>query len=181
MGIVFLFDRVKNKIVRVYRKRLFKEMTGTQHNDFQIVGNITLINKNISLGHNVTIYPDCMFFGDGLIEIGDNVDIGKGTIIYASQSRGGVTIGNNTIIAAQCYIIDMDHGIEKNEIIQNQPNTIAKVSIGKDCWLGANVTVLKGSHIGDGAIIGAKTLVKGEIESYSINVGIPARKIKSRK
>ena len=41
-----------------------------------------------------------MFFGDGLIEIGDNVDIGNGTIIYSSKS-GGVSIGDNSSIAAQ--------------------------------------------------------------------------------
>lgn len=50
-------------------------MIGCNHNDFSIVGDITVINKNIKLGHNVTIYPDVMLFGDGEIVIGDNVDI----------------------------------------------------------------------------------------------------------
>lgn len=35
-------------------------MIGCNHNDFSIVGDITVINKNIKLGHNVTIYPDVM-------------------------------------------------------------------------------------------------------------------------
>lgn len=61
-----------------------------------------------------------MFFGDGLIEIGDNVDIGNGTIIYASQNGGGVKIADNSMIAAQCYIIDTDHGICAGELIRNQ-------------------------------------------------------------
>lgn len=78
-------------------------MIGCNHNDFSIVGDITVINKNIKLGHNVTIYPDVMLFGDGEIVIGDNVDIGNGTIIYSSKD-GGVTIGNDTMIAGQCYI-----------------------------------------------------------------------------
>lgn len=52
------------------------------------MGDITLINKNIKLGKNVTIYPDVMFWGDGPIIVGDNVDIGKGTIIYASKNGG---------------------------------------------------------------------------------------------
>jgi acetyltransferase-like isoleucine patch superfamily enzyme len=127
----------------------------------------------------VSIYPYVQIFGDGLIEIGDNVSIGTGTIIYASQN-GGVKIGSNTSIAAQCYIIDMDHGMDPNMRIRDQKNTVATVEIGEDCWLGANVTVLKGSTIHNGAVVGAKALVNGELPPYSINVGIPARTIKYR-
>ena len=99
MKLILLFDRLNNKIKRNYRKRLFKAMIGCNHNDFSIVGDVTVINKNIKLGHNVTIYPNVMFWGDGEIVIGDNVDIGNGTVIYASKT-GGVTIGNNTNISA---------------------------------------------------------------------------------
>lgn len=69
---------------------------------------MNLINRNITVRKNVTFYPDVMLFGDGPIIIGDNVDIGNGTIIYSSKNGGGVTIGNNTMIAAQSYIIDTD-------------------------------------------------------------------------
>ena len=179
MKLFWLFDRIRNKIKRKYRHKVFKEMINCSHNDFSIVGDITVINRNIKLGHNVTIYPDVMFFGDGLIEIGDNVDIGNGTLIYSSKS-GGISIGNNSVIAAQCYIIDMDHGMEKEKLIREQNNTAAKVTIGEDCWIAANVTVLKGSQINDGAVVGAKSLVKGNVESNSIVVGAPCRKIKMR-
>lgn len=73
-----------------------------------------MINPNIRVGNNVTFYPDVMLFGDGLIEIGDNVDIRNGTIIYASKDGGGIKIGSNTMIAGQCYISDCDHGIKAN-------------------------------------------------------------------
>ena len=86
MNPVLLFDRILRKTQSEYRKYIFKKQIGCNHSDFYLVGNVTLINRNIKLGHNVTIYPDVMFFGDGLIEIGDNVDIGNGTIIYASKS-----------------------------------------------------------------------------------------------
>lgn len=179
MKLILLFDRLNNKIKRNYRKRIFKAMIGCNHNDFSIVGDITVINKNIKLGHNVTIYPDVMLFGDGEIVIGDNVDIGNGTVIYASKS-GGVTIGNNTNIAAQCYIIDMDHGIKEGELICNQENTVEEVTIGNDCWIAAGCKVLKGSHIKDGTVIGALSLVKGEIPENAIAYGIPAKVKKYR-
>ena len=84
-----ILSRVINRCKRIYRKQLFKSEIGCNHNDFNIVGDITVINKNIKLGRNVTIYPGVMFWGDGLIEIGDNVDIGKDTVIYSSKSGGG--------------------------------------------------------------------------------------------
>ena len=93
---------------------------------------------------------------------------------------GGVHIGDNTVIAAQTYIIDCDHGIKAKELIQKQKNTVKEIFIGKDVWIGANVTVLKCSYIEDGAIIGAKSLVKGKIEKNVIAVGIPAKEIKRR-
>ena len=138
-----------------------------------------MTNRNINLGHNITIYPGVMFWGDGPIVIGNNVDLGKDTIIYASRN-GGVSIGDNTVIAAQCYIIDMDHGIACGELISSQKNTVESVSIGNDVWLAANVTVLKGSMIHDGAIIGAKALIKGEIPENAIAVGVPAKVKKYR-
>lgn len=176
---ILLIDRCLNKIKRVYRKSVFRAKTGCNHKSFSLVGNVRLINTNIKLGKNVTIYPDVMFFGDGPIEIGDHVTIGNGTIIYASKI-GGVTIGNNTMIAANSYIIDADHGIEAGALIREQANSVAPVEIGEDVWVAANVTVLKGSKIGSGAVIGAKALVKGEIPENAIAVGCPAKVMKYR-
>lgn len=171
--------RVIDYLARVYREKRFKYEIHCPHSHFRIVGGITVINKNIQLGENVTIYPGVMFWGDGPVVIGNNVDIGNNTVIYASKN-GGVTIGADTQIAAQCYIIDMDHGIAKDEIINNQLDVASPISIGKDCWLGANVTVLKGSLINDGAVIGAKSLVKGEVPQNAVVLGIPAKVIKYR-
>lgn len=75
----------------------------------------------------------------------------------------------------------MDHGFEKrNELIRLQENKVCKITIENDCWLAANVTVLKGSEICDGAVIGAKSLVKGNVNSNEVAVGIPCKTIKMR-
>jgi acetyltransferase-like isoleucine patch superfamily enzyme len=55
-----------------------------------------------------------------------------------------------------------------------------KIYIGNDVWIAENCTILKGSIINDGAVIGAKSLVNSEIESYGIAVGVPAKVIKFR-
>ena len=54
------------------------------------------------------------------------------------------------------------------------------VTIGSDVWIGDNVVIQEGVNIGNGAIVGTNSLVTKDIEPYSINVGIPARRIKYR-
>ncbi len=179
MKIVILFDRFIKKIKRGYRKYIFRKSTGCPHSDFTILGNMTLINQNIKIGHHVTIYPDVMFYGDGLIEIGDNCDIGNGTVIYASK-ESGVFIGNNTLIGAYSYIIDTDHGSEPGMLICKQKTISSPVFIGNDVWLSAGCKILRGSVIKDGAVVGAQAVVKGEIEENAIAVGVPAKVIKHR-
>lgn len=176
MKIVTIISRVINKITRMYRNRLFYEKTGQRA---RIVGDIVLLNTNLKLGKNVLIYPYVQFFGDGLIEIGDNVSIGTGTIIYASK-LGGVKIGSNTLIGGQSYIIDTNHGTQKGELIHGQEYSVSPVEIGDDCWIACDVTVLNGSIIHDGAVVGAKSLVNGELPANSINVGVPAKTIRYR-
>ena len=62
----------------------------------------------------------------------------------------------------------------------NQQAKIEKVLIGKDAWIGANVTILKGISIGDGAIIGANAVVTRNIPPYEIWGGVPAKFLKNR-
>ena len=59
-------------------------------------------------------------------------------------------------------------------------NSDLSVEIGNDVWIGENVTIMGGVKIGDGAIIGANALVTKDVEPYSINVGVPSKKIKYR-
>ena len=52
--------------------------------------------------------------------------------------------------------------------------------VGNDVWIGQNVTILPGVHIGDGAIIGAESVVAGDVEAYTVAAGNPARLIRRR-
>lgn len=176
-----LINRLLEKWLRFYRKKVFESKTGCYEKTLKILGkvylNIPIRKGNLKIGKNVTIYPGVYFWGGGNIEIGDNVTIGKDTIIYSSCS---VSIGNHVNIAAQTYIIDTDHGTDRKQKIYEQKDVAAPIFIGDDVWIAANCTILKGSNIHDGAIIGAKGLVNGEIDDYGIAVGIPAKVIKYR-
>jgi len=119
--------------------------------------------------------------GNKDIFIGSNVYINSGTVIY---SGNGVKIGNDVLIGPNCNIVPANHQINsKNQLIRLQGFSKSKggIVIEDDVWLGANVTVLDGSIIRKGAVIGANSIVSKEVNEYSINYGVPLKEIGSRK
>ncbi|WP_288894321.1 hypothetical protein [uncultured Alistipes sp.] len=64
--------------------------------------------------------------------------------------------------------------------MRKQETVVSPVRIGNDVWIGTGVTILKGSQINDGAIVGASALVRSTIESNAIAVGTPAKIVKYR-
>lgn len=112
------------------------------------------------------------------IIIEDNVYIAPGVEINAST---GIRIGEGTLIAAGCKLVDHDHGTSTTAgpIRLQQPEE-GEIQIGADVWLGFNVVVLKGVTIGKGAIVAAGAVVTESIPELEIWGGIPAQKIGNR-
>lgn len=120
---------------------------------------------NLCIGHNVKTQQRVMIAAiNGTIEIGDNVSFNRNNIIVCHNE---INIGNRCAFGPNVVIYDHDHKFDHNGIVKNEYNT-APIEIGDDCWVGANVTILKGTHIGKCSIIGAGTVVKGIIPPYSI-------------
>lgn len=169
---------LKKLIRRLFRRRNKFKKRGA---NLKIVRKpIYVINRNVIIGDNVSIFPGTTFFGRGPIVIGDNVKIGNNVIINA-MSEQGIVIKDYTSIAANTYIIDNNHMISKHDLIQKQGVDSKPIIIGEDVWIGASCVIGKGSFINKGAVIGANSFVNSEIDSYAIAVGNPARVIKYRK
>jgi len=111
------------------------------------------------------------------VYIGKNTVIGRHCMITAKNL---IRLGDNVLIGAHVQIIDTNHGMKAGQIIREQKAEIGEVVIGNDVWIGAGAKILMNCHVGDGAIIGANTVVTGDIPSNAIAVGIPARVIKYR-
>ncbi len=136
--------------------------------------------KNIFLGDNLVLKEGariCPCNTKAKVTIGENTTIGYHTFIFASEE---ITIGNNCLIAPFVYLVDSDHQIKKDKLINQQPNVTAPIKIGNDVWIGTGAKILKGVTIADGAIIAAGALVKDNVEPYAIMGGIPAKKISER-
>lgn len=102
----------------------------------------------------------------GQIVIGDNCFFNNGCSISALEL---VVIGDGTIFGENCHVYDHNHRFRSNEdSIKSQGYSIAPTRIGKNCWLGTNVTVLKGVTIGDNCVIGAGCVVEQDVPAGSI-------------
>jgi acetyltransferase-like isoleucine patch superfamily enzyme len=128
----------------------------------------------------------------GQITIGDNAYIGKDSRIWSGES---ITIGNNVLISHFCNIIDTDShetdAIERAErykdLVKNGPWSTkgsiksSPIVIHDHAWISFNVTILKGVTIGEGAIIGANSVVTKDVPEYCLAVGNPAQIVKKLK
>ncbi|SEG15467.1 Acetyltransferase (isoleucine patch superfamily) [Butyrivibrio sp. Su6] len=160
-----------------------------------------IFNKNgasIKIGDNVTIKSSFLSNLVGLysrsiivtrapgaeIVIGNNVGI-SGATIYA---RKGIYIGDNTCIGGNCKILDNDfHPLEaeaRNKLLADPKGgdsdivPAKEIYIGKDCFVGCNTLILKGTVLGDRCVVGAGAVVAGRFEAGSVIAGNPARVIR---
>jgi virginiamycin A acetyltransferase len=118
--------------------------------------------------------------GTGDIIIGNNVAINSGCVFY---SGNGITIGNNVAIAANCVLAPVNHEFkDRRKSIRDQRFKSSKggILIEDDVWIGAGCVLLDGSVLRRGCVIGAMSLVRGEVEAFSVQTGNPLRLIGRR-
>ena len=113
-------------------------------------------------------YTDC----------GKNIKIGKNVFINACcrfQDQGGIEIGDGSLSGHNTTIATLNHDFNP---LKRQNLTPSPVKIGKNVWIGSDCTILPGVEIGDGAIIGAGSVVTKSNPANTIAVGNPASVIK---
>jgi acetyltransferase-like isoleucine patch superfamily enzyme len=109
--------------------------------------------------------------GDGEIVIGSYCVLSSGVRIRSARS---VRIGDNCMLAENCYITDADwHDIHH----RIYPGKRAPVRVGNNVWLADSVTVCKGVTIGDNCIVGSGSVVTRDLEPNAIAAGNPAKVI----
>ena len=162
-----------------------------------------------SKGKNYSFASDSCIIGSEFITIGDNVEIGKRTVISAWHREkdspipsliieSGVIIGEDCHITASNNVVIKDHVLlgKKVTITDNSHGEIdlysmqvnpssrpllskGAVVIGSRVWIGDKATVLPGVAIGEGSIIGANAVVTNDVPAFSVAVGVPAVVVKT--
>lgn len=145
------------------------------------------LGKKVELGKHVTLeyggviaaesIGDYTFINKYALIDGNVKSIGKFCSI-AYNVRIGLGGHPTNWVSTHPFAYEKKYGFAKKSKswTDDNQNTI----IGNDVWIGANSTILAGVKIGDGAIIGAHSLVKEDVQPYSIVVGTPAKHIRYR-
>lgn len=138
-------------------------------------------HANIILGDRISIGRGVIFEipKEGRLKIGNQVTIGDYNRLSTINQ---IEIGDKTAIGENVSIRGSFHGVEKSTPIIEQPSLGMPISIGKDVLIGAYTVVLQGAEIPNGAVIGAKSLVRSgdQLDSYGIFAGTPLKLIRFR-
>ena len=116
------------------------------------------LKKNVSFQRNVSLTSV-----GGNLTIGKNVSFNRNCIVIC---RDSIVIKDNVIFGPNVVIYDHDH-IFNNKGIQTGYK-YGSVVIEEGCWIAANVTILRNTHIGEGCVIGAGCIIKGSIPAHSL-------------
>lgn len=115
---------------------------------------------------------------EGSMRIGDKVVFGRNNTVNCYLD---VEIGAATLVADWVYVTDFDHvTTDVHRPIKDQGIAKTPVRIGPECWLGVKTSVLRGTRIGQGSVLGAHAVARGDLPAYAIAVGTPARVVRDR-
>lgn len=137
--------------------------------------------SNISLGNNVRIDDFCLLSGE--IEIGNYVHISAYSALYGG---GKIKIGNFCGISPRSTLLSASDDFSGLYMIsplvpENLTHvTKAQIVLNDYVQLGTNTIVLPGVILGEGAVTGACSLVKNNLRSWTINIGMPTKHYKDR-
>jgi acetyltransferase-like isoleucine patch superfamily enzyme len=115
---------------------------------------------------------------EGEVSIGAKTVMGQECTISAFQH---VSIGRECIVADRVMLIDFDHGVvEQERPIRLQGIYKRDVAVGHNCWIGYGACILRGTTIGDNAIVGTSTVVTKDVPANAVVGGVPARVLRMR-
>lgn len=155
--IILKIDAYKNKMYKQYYTELVKKNAASCGNYLTVNGQIFGDIKILHLGEHVNINPNATFLGKGPIYIGNYFHCGM----------------NMTIITS-------NHNYKGSKIPYDNTHIPKKVIIQDFVWIGHQVIILPGVTIGEGAIIGAGSVVSKDIPPLAIAAGNPIQVIKYR-
>jgi acetyltransferase-like isoleucine patch superfamily enzyme len=179
-------------VVRLSRKTARLVLNNAQLSVVQKVGNRLSFGEGLSVQNSGFIEIGDDFQGgnrlqlstysQGSIRIGNRCFIGDDCKIVSDNSS--ISIGHNCLIAEQVSIRASNHGTKCGELVNRQPNSCKDIVMGDDVWIGKGVTILAGSIIPDGVVIGANSVVTSsasyKFDKNTIYAGNPAKLLRNR-
>lgn len=158
------------------------------------IGYLRLTYPGLTVGRGVRLGPGCeVTVGRGATVRLRSVVVGRGCQIIAGPgacidisaasigphsvivARERIDIGEGSLLAEMTVVRDSDHDRDGGSALTCGHHRSDPVRIGRDVWLGAHATVLRGVQIADGATVGAGAVVTRDVSAGMTVVGVPAR------
>jgi len=145
---------------------------GTIYNERYIaLGENTLVGPSVTLA--VGVSPDQEMLTSPVIAIGSACVIGRGSQIVGHWS---IVIGDNVQLGPNVYVTDQNHSYDDPLTpIGQQPGREAAVVIGSGSWVGTQVVILPGTHLGVNTTVAAGAVVRGSFPDHVLLGGVPAK------
>lgn len=151
--LIGFFSFIDNEYVNLLRSKIFLALR------FRL-GNCSYLDYGVKI-HNASN-----------VKIGNKVGIGHYNRFWGFNE---IVIEDYTQTALNVVFVAGNHSTNNFRALSN-----SNIIVEKGCWIGANVTVVGPVRIGRGAVVGAGAVVVNDLEPWSINVGVPARKVGER-
>lgn len=136
--------------------------------------------RALNCGPHPAISPTAQFSHAARITLGARCHIGSGCILWAGPGHGEINAGNDLLLGPNVLITAANYRFRDGSPVASQAMQEQTVTLGHDVWVGAGAIILPGAHIGDGAIIAAGAVVRGDIPAMSVVAGVPARIVARR-
>lgn len=164
-----LEDRVKRVVWGVVSILLFKLSPKPLHGWRSFL----LRCFGATVGHGVHVYPNVRIWAPWNLTLGDECGIGNGAILY---SQGHITIGKRTVISQGAHLCAGTHDYTKPGF----PLITKPIHIGDHAWIAAEAFVHPGVTIGEGTVIGARSVVQKDMPAWMVCGGHPCKPLKDR-
>ena len=131
----------------------------------------------LTAGRGLAMAPSVSLRNAARISMGTEVHVGERCALWAGESHGRIVLGDHALLGPEVLITTSTYGLQWGTGVpmMHQEKAELDVVVGDDVWLGAKVVVLPGARIGDGAVVGAGSVVTKDLPAGCIAAGTPAR------
>lgn len=153
--------------------RITGELNGSYHEPAQVRVLLSQLTGG-PVAESVTVFPPLTS------DFGKNITLGERIFINSGcrfQDQGGVTIGDDCLIGHNAVFATLNHDLDPSRRADLLP---APIVLGRNVWIGANVTILPGVTIGDNAAVAAASVVTKDVPTGAVVMGAPARVVRSQ-
>lgn len=160
---------------------------------YYALGNLKAGMKGVRLGRDARVSPHARVAGAyfiGAATIGRDVTLGRGSYVNSGYVMSGqigawCSLGYNVIVGPtehdpDAWTTSPARALAEGLSTTSTERVVAPPVIDEEAWIGANVVVLRGVHVGRGAIVAAGAVVTRDVPPMEIWGGIPARKLRDR-